>query len=182
MAVPGDLEVRLLNVDAEGDLARMIHSINSLLDYTDAFVREARAVLECSAQGKRFRRVLLRRMNGAFHQASTVTNDASHAIPLKSEEVEQQDAIRLRMAGRRLRHHCQRRYDVGGNHSICRCKQHPQHYRTPLSRLQTSRLRQWRHRPRHSKMFRMWLTHPGSCVANRRTGSGIVPNCPSRCC
>jgi hypothetical protein len=31
-------------------------------------------------------------------------------------------------------------------------------------------------------MFRMWLTHPGSCVANRRTGSGIVPNCPSRCC
>ena len=97
-AAGGNLEVRLLNVDAEDDLARMIHAINSLLDYTDAFVREAKAVLECSAQGKFFRRVLLRGMNGAFNQASTVINSASQAMQLKSEELDAQDATRLRMA------------------------------------------------------------------------------------
>ena len=92
MAAGGNLEVRLLSVKVNGDMARMIHSINSLLDYTDAFVREAKAVLECSAQGKKiFRRVLIKGMNGAFHQASTVINSASHAMNLKSVELEAQE-------------------------------------------------------------------------------------------
>jgi len=97
-AARGDLEVRLLNVDADEDLARTIHSINSLLDYTDAFIREAKAVLEYSAQGKFFRRVVLRGMNGAFFQASQVINSAAQEMQDKSKEIKQSNIRRLLMA------------------------------------------------------------------------------------
>ena len=97
-AARGDLEVRLLNVDIDGDMARAIHAINSLLDYTDAFVREAKAVLECSAQGKFFRRVVPRGMCGAFKQASLVINSAAQEMEDKSQEVTQASVRRLRMA------------------------------------------------------------------------------------
>ena len=53
-AAKGNLEARLLNVDVEGDLARMIYGINSLLDNTDAFIREAKASLDHAAKGKFF--------------------------------------------------------------------------------------------------------------------------------
>lgn len=98
LASHGNLEMRLLNVDIEGDMARTIHGINSLLDYTDAFVREAKAVLECSAQGKFFRRVVPRGMCGAFRQASEVINSAAQEMQLKSEEIDQSNALRLKMA------------------------------------------------------------------------------------
>ena len=97
-AAQGDLEARLLNVDATGDLGRAIHAINSLLDYTDAFVREAKAVLDCSARGKFFRRVMLRGMNGSYRQASEVINAAASEMQAKSETIAQANAQRLEMA------------------------------------------------------------------------------------
>ncbi len=97
-AARGDLEARLLHVDVEGDLARAIHGINSLLDNTDAFVREARAVLEYSAQDKFFRRVVPRGMLGAFRQSSEVINAAAQAMQDKSEEIARANALRLSMA------------------------------------------------------------------------------------
>ena len=97
-AAGGDLEVRLLNVDVDGDLARMIYSINALLDYTDAFVREAKAVLDCSAHGRHFRRVVLRGMNGAFRQGSEVINSGAQQMQNNSEQLAQSQARRLQMA------------------------------------------------------------------------------------
>lgn len=97
-AAHGDLEARLLNVDAEGDLGRMIHSINGLLDYTDAFVREARAVLDCAAHGKFYRRVLLRGMAGSFKQASKIINTSSDEMQRKSEAIEHAEVARLAIA------------------------------------------------------------------------------------
>jgi methyl-accepting chemotaxis protein len=97
-AARGDLEVRLLRVDADGDLARAIHGINSLLDNTDAFVREARAVLEYSAHDKFFRRVVPRGVLGAFRQSSEVINSAAQVMQDKSDEITKANVRRLTMA------------------------------------------------------------------------------------
>ncbi len=99
-AARGDLEVRLLNIDVDddNDLARILHGVNSLLDYTDAFVREVKAVLTGAAQEKFYRRVALRGMVGTFRQASAVINDASEEMKLKSEKIDRANAQRLLMA------------------------------------------------------------------------------------
>lgn len=97
-AARGNLEMRLLHVDATGDLARMIHSINGLLDYTDAFVRESRAALNAAAHGKFFRRVLLRGLTGSLRHAARVINDASAEMERKSLAIEHADTKRLALA------------------------------------------------------------------------------------
>lgn len=97
-AARGNLERRLLHVDVDGDLARVIHSINGLLDYTDAFVRESRASLEAAAHGKFYRRVLLRGMQGSFLHASKVINEASEEMQRKSLAIDKSHAERLAMA------------------------------------------------------------------------------------
>ncbi len=76
-AARGDLEARVLHIEVDGDLGTMLHSINSMLDYTDAFVRESKAALDHAAQGKFFRRVLLRGMAGTFKNASEMINSAT---------------------------------------------------------------------------------------------------------
>ncbi len=49
-AASGDLEQRLLQVSARGDVARMAHALNGLLDFSDSFVREAQSgVAMCCA-------------------------------------------------------------------------------------------------------------------------------------
>lgn len=101
-ASQGNLESRILGTDelAEGEsaLADVIHGINSLLDYTESFVREAKAVLSYSAEGKYFRRVALTGMNGTFRQASQLINEASEQMKLKSDQIEDAKRERLEMA------------------------------------------------------------------------------------
>ena len=97
-ASEGDLEARLLHVDIDGDLERAIRSVNGLLDYTDAFVRESKASLTAAANGKFFRKVLLKGMRGSFKQASEVINSAGEKMQHQSEEIEQAASKRLEMA------------------------------------------------------------------------------------
>lgn len=97
-ASQGNLEARLLHVDVDGDLERAIRSINGLLDYTDAFVRESKASLTASANGKFFRKVLLKGMRGSFKQASEVINSAGDKMKHQADEIEQAGVRRLEMA------------------------------------------------------------------------------------
>ena len=73
-AAAGDLEARLIHCRESGDIGRMVHGINQLLDMTDAFLREARVSLEYASQGKFYRRVVLRGMRGSFRNASETIN------------------------------------------------------------------------------------------------------------
>jgi methyl-accepting chemotaxis protein len=83
----GNLEERLLRIDAPGDLGEMLHAINRLLDLTDAFVREATASLEHASQGKFFRRVLLNGMLGSFRRASESINAATSEMDEKTRDL-----------------------------------------------------------------------------------------------
>ena len=73
----GNLEPRLLRIDAGGHLGEMLHATNRLLDITDAFVRESGASLDAAAHGKHFRKVLERGMLGTFGRTCTIINRAS---------------------------------------------------------------------------------------------------------
>lgn len=98
-AASGNLEARILHIDAEGDLARILHAINSLLDNTDSFVRESQAALESAARGEFYRRVLLRGMNGCFRHASEVINRSSDLMHENTEAIELAAQERFAIAG-----------------------------------------------------------------------------------
>ncbi len=79
-AAQGNLEARLIGCDDSELLAGVAHSINHLLDMTDAFLREAGASLEHASHGKFFRRVLLRGMRGTFRHKSQLINQATEKM------------------------------------------------------------------------------------------------------
>lgn len=72
----GDLEARVLHCDNAGEMRPLAHSLNHLLDMTDAFLREAGTALEYASHGKFFRRVILTGMRGTFRHKSEVINTA----------------------------------------------------------------------------------------------------------
>ncbi len=98
-AASGDLEARILNIDAAGDLAEMLHGVNHLLDMTDAFVRESRAALRYASEGKFFRRVLLPGMLGSFRHAAQSINSASEAMQSQTAALQAAEARRQELAG-----------------------------------------------------------------------------------
>lgn len=94
-AAQGDLEARILNIDAPPEVAELLHSINHLLDMTDAFVREATASLEHASNGKFFRRVLPNGMLGSFRRASRSINTATEQMDTKTRELSAAEQRRL---------------------------------------------------------------------------------------
>lgn len=76
-AAQGDLEARILRVDAEPQLAELLHAINHLLDVTDSMMREATASMEFAGRGQFFRRVLPNGMLGSFRHAAESINTAT---------------------------------------------------------------------------------------------------------
>ncbi|MCB0323630.1 MAG: hypothetical protein KDD69_08650 [Bdellovibrionales bacterium] len=83
-AAAGNFEHRLLSVDGSPEVRELMLALNELLDYMDAFVRESGASLTYAAEGRFFRRVVLRGMRGAFRHAASLTNSAT-------EHMQQQD-------------------------------------------------------------------------------------------
>ncbi|MBI1243470.1 MAG: hypothetical protein GC202_00560 [Alphaproteobacteria bacterium] len=79
----GDLEPRLIGIREGGELGEVSNAINTLIDATDAFVREASAAMDHARQGKFYRRVLERGMLGSFRRAATIINAANAAMQEK---------------------------------------------------------------------------------------------------
>ncbi len=96
-AAAGNLESRLTMIDADVELADLLHSINHLLDMTDAFVREATASLEFASEGKYFRRVLPNGMLGSFRRAAQSINSATGNMHAKAKDLKQAEATRLEL-------------------------------------------------------------------------------------
>ena len=76
----GDLEARVILLDDAGEIARLAHDTNRILDVSDAFVREARATLGCVRDGKNHRRIIETGMVGTYGLASRTMNEAVSAI------------------------------------------------------------------------------------------------------
>ena len=76
----GDFEARVLNITEKGEAGELLHSINELIDRTDAYVRESQACLEHVRDNKYYRRILEKGMLGSFLGASRVINNATQAM------------------------------------------------------------------------------------------------------
>lgn len=97
-AACGDLEPRILHIAGEGELARMLHSINHLLDLTDAFVREAGASLQYASEDKFYRRVLLRGLHGCYRHGAKLINGATDQLAAKTHSLREATRARLTLA------------------------------------------------------------------------------------
>jgi len=97
-AAKGNLEMRLLHSGDCGDFSPLMHSINHLLDMTDAFMRESHAALQHASQGKFYRRVLLRGMLGSFRNTSKLTNEATEEMAKNDAKLKESEHQRVRIA------------------------------------------------------------------------------------
>lgn len=97
-AARGNLELRILNIDPDSELSELLHSINHLLDMTDAFVRESVAALEHANAGKFYRRVLLPGMLGSFRHAAESINAAMADMETQTEALRVAEERRAALA------------------------------------------------------------------------------------
>jgi methyl-accepting chemotaxis protein len=82
-AARGNLEPRLVGIREGGELGELSNSTNTLIDASDAFVREAAAAMDHARQGKFYRKVLERGMLGSFRRAARIINAANEAMQEK---------------------------------------------------------------------------------------------------
>lgn len=87
----GNLELRLLGCEDQGDLGQAVRGVNRLLDTTDAFVRDANASLLAASEGRFHRRVIQRGMPGTFRHASGVINTANDKMKEQARHVKEQE-------------------------------------------------------------------------------------------
>ncbi len=87
-AADGELEARVVDIGAFGELQGFLVSINRLLDLTDAYVRESGASLEYASQQKYYRPFLLRGMRGDFRRGAATINTARESMQRRSELTE----------------------------------------------------------------------------------------------
>ncbi|MGE5145637.1 MAG: methyl-accepting chemotaxis protein, partial [Candidatus Eiseniibacteriota bacterium] len=85
-ASAGDLEARIIGITDAGEVAELMHSINNVLDVSDAFVREAGASLDAARQEKFFRKIILTGMPGVYRHHSEVINETTSKMGEKVKD------------------------------------------------------------------------------------------------
>ena len=93
-AARGDLESRIVGVEATDEFGQMCQAINDILDRSDSYVREAAAAMEYCSRDEFHRPILLRGMAGAYQKSASGIN----AAILKMRENHEQLAFTARLA------------------------------------------------------------------------------------
>lgn len=74
----GDFEQRILGIKEKGEMGELMHSINLLIDRTDAYLRESKACMEYIARNQHFRLIAEKGMVGSFQAAAQSINTATY--------------------------------------------------------------------------------------------------------
>lgn len=82
----GNFEERILDINETGEAGELLHSINLLIDRTDAYMRESKACLEYVSRNQYFRQIAERGMVGSFLEASQTINNATTVVKKRSED------------------------------------------------------------------------------------------------
>ncbi|MFC4069921.1 methyl-accepting chemotaxis protein [Actinoplanes subglobosus] len=97
-AAAGDFEHRVPRIGDGPHAERARDAVNSLLDVTDAFVRESGAALAAAAEGRYHRRFLTRGMRGAYRNAAAQISHSGAQMSEAADRVEQAAHARLALA------------------------------------------------------------------------------------
>ncbi|NVK35922.1 MAG: methyl-accepting chemotaxis protein [Rhodobacteraceae bacterium] len=82
-AAAGDFEARIINITEKGDAAELMHTINQLIDRTDAYLRESKACLDYVSRNQNFRLIAEKGMMGSFQASAQAINTATYKIEQK---------------------------------------------------------------------------------------------------
>ncbi len=85
----GNFEARITNIEEDGKLGELMHSINLLIDRTDAYLRESQACLEYVSRNKYYRHICETGMVGSFLDAARIINSATDYIREKNDGFKQ---------------------------------------------------------------------------------------------
>lgn len=94
-ATRGNLEPRILGSSHDQALQRIAECINSLLDSTDVYVRESTAALQAASDGRYFRRVLCRGMQGTFRVGAELLNESLRDMKSQKEQLTEAEMERV---------------------------------------------------------------------------------------
>jgi methyl-accepting chemotaxis protein len=97
-ATAGDLEARLPSIGDTDEAIAARTALNSLLDMSDAFVREAGAASAAAAEGRFHRRILTRGLSGAFRSAAEQISASIVAMSQTAARVAEAAQARVALA------------------------------------------------------------------------------------
>lgn len=97
-AAAGNLEPRVEVLGDEPEFRAVRDALNTLLDLTDAYVRESSASLEYASQSKFYRRFLVRGMLGSFRSGAQTINSAIGAMEATQGRLDEQRSNQTRLA------------------------------------------------------------------------------------
>lgn len=70
----GDFESRINTIGEGEEVLRFMNSVNRMIDITDAYLRESKAMLEHAAESKYYRKIVQTGFQGSYSQASNIIN------------------------------------------------------------------------------------------------------------
>lgn len=97
-AADGDLEPRLIRIDVDGELGTMLHSINRMLDMSDALLRESSATLDYASREKYYRPILPHGLRGSFRRTAELINTAIGQMKVKTDTLHAAETRRQTLA------------------------------------------------------------------------------------
>jgi methyl-accepting chemotaxis protein len=97
-AAAGDLEARIPPLGESAATAECRKAINTMLDMSDAFVREAGAASAAAAEGRFHRRILTRGLRGAYRDAAEQISASIEEMSRSADRLAAADAARIALA------------------------------------------------------------------------------------
>jgi methyl-accepting chemotaxis protein len=97
-AAKGDLEARVLGVPESGELHRIGTAINSILDVSDAYVRESSAAMDHCSRNLFFRPILQRGLLGSYAESAGIINHAAGKMKGDAENLKAFETQRTQIA------------------------------------------------------------------------------------
>ncbi len=76
----GKFEKRITHIKGRKDIVQICEQINDIIDHLEAFLREIKSAIECSKEGKFYRKALSGGLNTTFSQNIKGINNALNAI------------------------------------------------------------------------------------------------------
>ena len=95
-AAAGDLNVRITRIKRDDELGRLLHNSNHVLDLTEAFAKDAGAVMIHAVQRNYFRRMLCDGLRGEFYEYASRINAVI-------ADMEERDVEAIRMLQEKVR-------------------------------------------------------------------------------
>ncbi len=86
-AADGHLDARINAIRGKGNVAQMLHHINAMLDYFEAFARETCGAMQYVADGKYYRPIFLTGMPGDFRTYCEIANKGIEASDQRAANI-----------------------------------------------------------------------------------------------